>query len=168
MMTSISAETVDQIAAWLSSLEEEEEVEQLIDDIAEAQPFIFAYLMAMGEGDFSEDERELMLFLGIGVYQMVKQGEAHIPPVTEDHLDRLEQSNMRMLEHLADESEAELMQVIRSLLVDYPQPEVLRYVIETIFEEDAEVLRPANQGIMLTFVKIVIDCLHEAAQTVEG
>lgn len=164
MINSISAETVDQIATWLASLEEEEEVEQLIDDIAEAQPFIFAYLMAMGEGDFSEDERELMLFLGIGVYQMLKQGTDAIPTVTEDHLDQQEQTNMQMLEYLADESEAELMQVTQNLLAGYHQPEVLRYVIESIFEADSEELRPANQGIMLIFVKIVIDCLHEAAR----
>jgi len=121
-------------------------------------------LFRSGEGDFSEDERELMLFLGIGVYQMLKQGADAIPPVTEDHLDRQEQTNMQMLEYLAEESEAELMQVTQSLLANYHQPEVLRYVIEAIFEEDAETLRPANQGIMLIFIKIVIDCLHEAAQ----
>lgn len=168
MINAISPETVDQIATWLASLEEEEEVEQLVNEIAEAQPFVFAYLMAMGEGDFSEEERELMLFLGIGVYQMLKQGADTIPAVTEDHLDRQEQTNMQMLEYLADESEAELIQVTQNLLTGYHQPEVLRYVVETIFEEDSEVLRPANQGIMLIFIKIVIDCLHEAAQAHRG
>jgi hypothetical protein len=161
-MQLISTDTVDRMATWLNGLDDERAVEQLIDEIAEEQPFLFAYLMAMGEGDFSEEEREVLLFLGIGVYQMAKQGPEQVPMVTEDHLDRLEQSNMSMLEYLSGESEAEFMQAVSGLLVDYPQPEVLRFVIESVFEEDEETVRPANQGVLVVFLKIVIDCLHEA------
>lgn len=168
-MPPISAETVERVSDWLNRLEDEAALERLIDEIAEAQPFLFAYLMAMGEGDFSEEERELLLFLGLSIYQMMKQDGAVLASVTEDHLDRLEQQNMRMLEDLADESEREFMQAASGMLRDHPQPEVLRHVIEEVTtQEEEDGVRPANHGILVVFLKIVIDCLHEAATTAEA
>lgn len=162
-MNTISAETVAQTQAWLNQIEDEAVMEDMIDQLAEAQPFLFSYLVAMGEGDFNEDEQELLLYLGIAIWQMMLRGEAPLKQVSEDHLDRLEQTNMQMLEYLSGESESEFLQVAHSLMDNYSQPALLRFVMEEVFEEEEDLVRPKNQGIMVIFLKIVIDCFDEAS-----
>jgi len=160
-MNTIPSEIVDRTADWLFSMEDETAIENLINKVAEEQPFILAYLMAMGEGDFNEEERELLLFLGLAIVRMMAEGNTPLPVVTESHLDKLEQTNMRMLEYLAGETDAEFAQVAANLMDGYNQPEVLKFVIETILDESGVSLRPGNTGIMIIFLKIVIDCLDQ-------
>ena len=162
-MNTISAEAVEQTRDWLDGLEDEAQMEGLVEAIAEEQPFLFTYLLAMGEGDFNEDEQEVLLYLGVAVWQMMKRSGATLEQVSESHLDRLEQQNMQLLEDLSSDSETGFLQVARNLTVDHEQPELLSFVVEAVFEEEAELVRPHNQGIMVIFLKIVIDCLDEAS-----
>mgnify|MGYP006267821657 CR=1 FL=1 len=167
-MQAISATIVEQTSVWLNNMDDEAFIEKLIDQIAEEQPFLFAYLVAMGEGDLNEDEHELLLFLGVEIWQMMSKGDQPLGQVSESHLDRLEQSNMQVLESLSGESEAEFLQQLYGMLEGYPQPEVLRHVMEVILEEETDVVRPSNRGIMIIFLKIVIDCLQESAEKEAG
>ncbi len=162
-MDAISANVVEETAVWLLNMDDEDFIEKLIDQIAEEQPFVFAYLVAMGEGDLNEDEQELLLFTGVSIWQMMTKGGQTISQVSEEHLDRLEQVNMQILESLSGESEADFLREVQGLLDGYAQPAVLEYVLETILEDEADVVLPSNRGIMIIFLKIVIDCLHGAA-----
>ncbi len=160
-MQAISAEQVAQTQVWLESLEDESAIEALIDRIAEEQPFLFAYLVTMGEGDLNEDEQELLLYLGLAVWQMLSRGEQPLSQVSESDLDRLEQENMRLIESLSGDTEAEFLQKAQSMLKDYAQPAILSFVLESVMEEESEVLRPSNRGIVIVFLKIMIDCLDQ-------
>jgi hypothetical protein len=67
---------------------------------------------------------------------------------------------MKMLERLAGKPSAQMKKSVEEMLGSYNQKEVLRYVVEALMEEPEErcVIRDENKGIMMVFLKTVIDC----------
>jgi hypothetical protein len=157
-MAPVTAETIEQTTAWLVQIDDETEVDAMIDALSQEQPVLFAYLMEIGGDDFNEDERELLLFLGVLIWKsMTASGE--VAELNEQTLEQVKTENMKMLEYLSDESEAAFRMVAGQMMKDYRQPELLRSVLEWIADEEDSAVRPENRGMMMMFLKIIIDCL---------
>ncbi len=56
-----------------------EEMPPLINIMKEQQPLILAYLMAVDHDVLNQDERELLLYLGVVVWQIMSQGSKQLP-----------------------------------------------------------------------------------------
>ena len=137
-----------------------QEAPEIIARMSKQQPLILTYLMAIGDELFNQDERELFVFLGITVWQIMSNGDTPLPKVTEEMIDEVEESNFKMLEYLEGESETDFMETTENMLENYNQQEVLRYVLEALMEEPEEdcEIREENQGLMMIYLKTVIDC----------
>ncbi|HIE13168.1 MAG TPA: hypothetical protein EYP63_07065, partial [Desulfotomaculum sp.] len=162
-MRPISAKVVE--ATWkrmasISPLQSQ----QIVDGMSKRQPVVLAYLMGAGGDLLNEDERGLLLYLGVVVWQMMLQGDAPLLKVTEKILDRAEERNMKMLERFAGEPFDLMEKGIEGMLRNYHQREVLEYVVEALMEEPEEgcFIRDENRGIMMVFLKTVIDCFDWA------
>ena len=111
---------------------------KLINKFSKEQPFILTYLIAVDGQQFNEDERELLLYLGVVVWMMMSRGNNPLPKVTEKIIDDAEEKNIKMLEYLEGETETDFYETTDTILQDYNQPEVLRYVVEALMEDDDE------------------------------
>jgi hypothetical protein len=61
---------------------------------------------------------------------------------------------------LVDASDAEAETVLSTLIANYRQPEVLRYVVEALHEAvEAGEIRDEYDGMLMIALKTVIDCL---------
>ncbi len=161
-MKTISAKIVDQTwrkMAIMSPLQ----IPKLVNKFANEQPVIFAYLLAAGEDLLNQDEKELLLYLGTVIWQIMSQGSTPLPKVTEETLYALEDSNFKMVEYLEGEPEADIENTVAKIYSSYNQPEVLRYVAEALFEEDeeGEEIREEMKGIIFIYLKTVIDCFDK-------
>lgn len=136
---------------------------KLINLMSKEQPFILTYLMAIDNVILNQDERELLFYLGVVVWQIMSQGSTPLPKVTQETLDEVEESNTKMLEYLEGESETSFIETVETIVKNYNQPEVLRYVIEALMEESDEesLIRDEYKGIMMINLKTVIDCLDK-------
>jgi len=136
------------------------EIPQMAYRMQEEQPIILAYLLAAGRDILNQDERELLLYLGVVVWRMMSQGSRPLTKITEDILNKMERSNMKMIEYLEDESEAGFMDATKKMIENYPQREVLKYAVEALMEEQEEgcVIRDENKGTIMLCLKTVIDC----------
>jgi hypothetical protein len=130
------------------------------DRMTKEQPFVLAYLLAVGERDFNPDEAQLLFYLGTVVWQIFDRSGQQLAKVSGDVLDRTEKNNAKMLEYLEGESETGFVEAVRGLLDGYNQVEVLRYVINALMEEPEEGcdIRGDNVGSMFVHLKTVIDC----------
>ncbi len=139
------------------------ELPKLINLMTKEQPLILAYLMAVDNEILNQDEQELLLYLGVVVWQIMSQGSTPLPKVTEGILDEVEESNIKMLEYLEGESETDFIETVEKIIGNYNQPEVLRYAIEALMEESAEecLIRDEYKGIMFINLKTVIDCFDK-------
>ncbi|MCD6471788.1 hypothetical protein J7K55_01510 [Candidatus Aerophobetes bacterium] len=127
----------------------------LINFMRKQQPFVLAYLLAIGHEIFNQDEQEQLLYLGVVVWQIMSQGSKPLTKITGDALDEAEKTNMKMLEYLAGELEAGFMDTTKKIISNYPQPEVLKYVVEALMEEPEEdyFVRDENKGYIFIYLK---------------
>ncbi|MCM8774380.1 MAG: hypothetical protein NC820_06580 [Candidatus Omnitrophica bacterium] len=136
---------------------------RLVNLTQKQQPFVLAYLLGVGGDTLNRDERELLLYIGIVVWQIMSQGDLPLKKITSEVLEETEEENMKMLEYLEDEPEASFIDIVEKIINDYPQPEVLIYVVEALMEEPEEgvLIRDENIGIMTIYLKTIIDCFDK-------
>ena len=130
------------------------------DRMTKEQPFVLAYLLAVGERDFNPDEAQLLFYLGTVVWQIFDRSDPQLAEVSGDVLDRTEESNTKMLEYLEEESETGFVEAVRDLLDGYNQVEVLRFVMNALMEEPEEGcdIRGDSVGAMFIHLKTIVDC----------
>ena len=159
-MNTISAEIVEQTWEEMSVMSPSK-IPKIMDQLTKKHPIILAYLMASGNDILNQDERELLLYLGIVVWRIMSQGNTPLPEVPEDILDEVESKNFNMLEYLEGESETDFFDAVELITNNYNQPEVLKYVVEALMEDDDEEIdiSDENKGMMMIYLKTVIDCL---------
>jgi hypothetical protein len=65
------------------------------------------------------------------------------------------------LEQFAKEENGDLEVAVRAILKTYPEPEVFRYVVEAIMEEEADdpLMRDESRGLALVYLKTVLDAM---------
>lgn len=133
----------------------------LMDKMRDEQPNLLAYLLAVDHDILGQDERELLLYLGVVVWRIMSQGLRRTPRVTQKALDEAEARNLKMVEHLQKQSEAGFQEATKRMIDNYGQPEVLGFVIEALMEEPEEghSIDDAKTGILMLDLKTVIDCL---------
>ena len=159
-MERISADLVKRIADHMRSLQPAD-TPPVIKAMSMEQPVLFAYLMAIGKGDFDQSEQELILDLGVTIWQIMKQGAESLSPLAQETLSRVEKRNLAMLQYLQSEPESEFENTVKLVFQHYNQPEVLRYVLDAIMEESPgkTPVSDENKGLVLYYLKNLIDAL---------
>jgi hypothetical protein len=158
----ISAETVTQTWQRMSDMPEDQ-AQHIVGQMSKEQPFILAYLLAMSEQPpLDEHEGQIFFYLGMVVWQIMKQSPKRLRKVTRTKLERSEKANERFLEMLASDTEADFFSATKTMLEHYLEPEVLGYVIETLMDEedydpDDPPIRDENRGLAFLHLKIVLD-----------
>lgn len=141
-----------------------EDTERLIDQMAKAQPFVLAYLMAVEETLRSnETERGGLLLLGVMLWQVLSADNPHMRHVTMETLEQAEAANLKFIEELEAGSEMDHMNALTNLMTTYNQGPLLTVVIETLMqgnEEEPELARETI-GLELLHLKTVLDCLDQ-------
>jgi hypothetical protein len=133
---------------------------EMVNRMSRQQPAVLAYLLAAGEGLLNKDEQELLFYLGLVVWQMMLQGDTPLSRVTAGALEKAQTENIRMLEFLVGKPFDEVERTVAGMFKDYNQREVLKYVVEALTEEPEEgcLIQEENIGIMMVFLKTVVDC----------
>jgi len=124
---------------------------KLIQQMAKEQPIVLAYMLLVDDDGFNQDEGDLLLCLGVVVWQAMSQGARPLPRVTEQILNNPEARNVEMAGYLPGGTEDGFVQATRTIINNHGQPGVLRYVIEALMEEPEErrLIRDESKGIML-------------------
>lgn len=85
-MEPVPAEIVEKTWKRMASLSPRT-IPKLIQRMTKEQPVVLAYLMAVDDDILNQDERELLLYLGVVIWQIMSQGAKPLPRVTEEILD---------------------------------------------------------------------------------
>jgi hypothetical protein len=139
------------------------QIPKLVDQMTREQPQILAYLMAASESDLDEDEAEIVFYIGVVIWQIMRENQPRIHKVTESLLDDVEAENEKSLRKLEQDSPGDFVTAVKKFTNDYPEPEVLRYVVEALIEEDEEEnsssVSEENLGLAFITLKNVLDAL---------
>jgi hypothetical protein len=163
----ISADTVTQ--TWQSMAQTSlSDVPDLMAGMRDRQPVVLAYLLSADGLDFDRNELERILYIGMVVWQIMRQGEGRLLKVTRKRIIQAEEANYDFLERIEAASEEDLVQLTEEMMQDYPEPHVLRYILEAIMEEEEDPegtpMREDYKGLAFVYLKTVLDAFIAAAR----
>lgn len=130
--------------------------------LKEEQPIIFGFLLFLDDYPLNQHEKELILYMGLVVWQIMKQSKRRLRKVTRRKLEKADKANYGFLEMLASDSEVDFASATMAMLENYPEPEVLRYIIDTIMDEDEYEpddlpIRDEYRGLAFVHLKTALD-----------
>ena len=158
-MQIISASTVEKIYAQMWNMSEQEAF-RLSFTLEKEQPVLVAYLAAVDKEVFNQAEREVLFYLGTVIWQIMSYVKSPLPPIDEDRLLHCEESNNLVARSLENSQTVAFAEVIKVILKDCRQSEVLRYIIATLMDEDStdNDIRDENLGFIILDLKTVLEC----------
>jgi len=157
----ISSEAVARVVKNMSAMTDEQ-AQAAVTQMSKEQPVILAYLLAASEDKaFDQDESQTFFYVGVVVWQIMKQGSKVPGKITEKQLREAERANEDLLEKMASDSAGDFLSAAQSLVENYPEPEVLRYITQALMEdEDGDPnnppIRDENLGQAFLHLKIVL------------
>ena len=143
----------------------EKRIEELIHKMSHHQGFIMTYLLAVSKENFSEQESEDFFYIGFTIWYIMSHIKPTITTIEGDKIDAMDRNNFKMLDVMADETEEGISELIKIIVDNYNQAPLFGYVVEALMEEDEDgepFFEPNHSGIMLIYLKTVIDCLDKA------
>jgi hypothetical protein len=98
------------------------------------------------------------------IWHIVSDAVSKIPEISGDVLEDCEEKNIAMLEYLAGEPESDFFDTVETIMTKYPQAQLLRYIIDRLLEEPEKGinLNADNVGMMVIYLKTIIDCIDSA------
>lgn len=156
----ISAETVTKV--WQDMAQTPvEEASALVAQMKDEQPIILVYLTYLDDFPFNQYEKEIVFYLGMVVWQIMKQSKKRLHKATRKKVEKAEEANFEMLNMLSSDTDADFMSATRTMLEQYSEPEVLRYIVEAVMEEDDDPdnppIREEYRGLAFIHLKTVLD-----------
>jgi hypothetical protein len=162
----ISAETVTE--TWRSIAQTPpSEASALVEEMTQEQPLVVGFLLSCDDSVFDPHEKEIIFYVGLVVWQIMKQSNRRLRKVTRKKLHKAEEANYAALEMLSTDTEADFVSATLTMLETYPEPEVLRYIVEAIMEEeeyepDDPPIRDEYRGLAFVHLKILLDALVDS------
>ena len=160
-MTVVSDEIIDQSTEELHNLEDDG-LKQMIYQMSEEQPNLLGFLLSIGEDELSNEEQEVLLFLGVNVWNAFKKVKP-LPQIPDEEIEKADKKNEEMLTYLEKEGEEGIAENAESMINGHQQAPLLKYVISAIMEEDMEEEEPLvseeNKGLMFLTMKSYIESI---------
>ncbi len=160
-MKTLSTEIIDQKWKDIETLNLDD-VPDFITDLGRKQPYVLTYLMATGEELLNQKEREMLLFLGIMVWNIARHYITIQKEILSEELFECEKKNIVMLEYLAGEPETDFVDTVDIIMSKYHQHSLLRYIIDRLMEDyrdETSGIHEENIGMIVIYIKSLIDCL---------
>ncbi len=135
----------------------------LVKQMSTEQPYVLVYLLAASENEaFTDEEAELFFFVGSVLWQVMRQNPNGKRQISEKNILNATNVNESLLKKMATDSEGDFFSVSEKIVLNSPEPEVLRYITDSLMEEDDEILdkpsfRDDKLGVAFLHLKIVLD-----------
>jgi hypothetical protein len=131
----ISYEKVDEI--WQHMAEtSSEEIQTIVDQMEKEQPVLMVYLLSLEEYPFNINEKEIIFYIGTVIWRIMKESKVSLSPVTPEMINQSEDVNYQFLELLSNDTEADFISATQEMIDRYPEPEVLRYLVEALMDDE--------------------------------
>jgi hypothetical protein len=101
----VAFDTIEEVSDYLDSFEQAEDAIKIAQTFADQQPAAMAYLMSRAENLDSDDEAELLLYIGNVIYLSCKKSKEDLTEVTAATIEQAEDVFLNQMRAIADMSE---------------------------------------------------------------
>jgi hypothetical protein len=166
MNGTISAETVSETWAWMSQTPMSG-APQMVEQMKNEQPVVVSYMLSLVNSPFDTQERKIIAFLGMVVWQNMKQSARRLNKATRRKLRKAEEANSDELLAFASGSGSDFTMTATSMVEHHPEPEVLDCLVKAVAQEepfalDGAPIREEYRGLAFMHLKIVLDALVDS------
>lgn len=163
-METIKHELIDQSTEELHNLEEGE-LRKMVYQMSEEQPDLMSYLLTIGEQELSSEDQEVLLFLGLNVWNTFRKCQT-LPFIGDQVIHQKNEANAALIDELEQNKEQGFTQLARSLIDDHNQEPMLEYIVQAIVEEDMEEEEPLvneeNRDLLFLTLKTLVESISSA------
>lgn len=156
-MTCVSNAEID--AAWqsINALAEDGGIEEFMERLNAAQPAVLDFVLSSADR-LGGDAADLLVHSALVIWDAFGRNSA--PEIQHADLMKCGQAAQEWLDDF--DGEAVLLQKKLSDLKAYSEPNLMGYVIDTVFEcgEDGLEIEPEDQRALLILLKAMIDAFH--------
>ena len=135
-METVSDDVIDASTEELHNLSDEE-LRNMVYQMSEEQPDLLSYLLTVGQEELSNEEQEVLLFLGVNIWNAFKKVK-ELPFIADKVINEKNSQNETLIETLESGAQEGFTQTATHLIEDHSQAPLLEYVIHAIIEEDME------------------------------
>ena len=155
-MPFISEKIIDAVAEELDA--QPENYEQLVQEFQDAQPQLMAFILSEDTLFLSPDERDYLLYLGLIIWETVRQQNPQLKEIDSETIGKAEDDNWEKLETVKAKSFRERMDVF---FVKYPQEDLLAFVEDALIpDEDSPITKEGREPLFVA-LKTIIDVIAE-------
>lgn len=148
----ISESIIHEIAETMDDVH----IEPLVDDFADAQPAILAYIFSEDMEALSENEREYLLGITIIIWKAIEKVAGEIEEASSKEIEDAEEHNWELLESSPDRRFRDRLNVF---FKDYKQEDLLAFAEDALVEDDDSPVTSEGREPMMVALKSVIDVL---------
>lgn len=153
----ISEEIVTQTWQRIAQISPQE-LQRYMNQMSQEQPAILAYLLTLDGDPFNQNEMGYILFIAMVVWQAMKQSSQGLRSVPIEAVEQADEANFAFLERFLSASDEDFETAVAKMLAEYPEPEVLGYIVEALMGEDEEEpFRDEYRGLAFVCLKTVLD-----------
>lgn len=163
----ISEETVTQTWQRIAQISPQE-LQRYMNQMSREQPAILAYLLTLDGDPFNQNEMGYILFIAMVVWQAMKQSPQGLRSVPIEAVEQADEANFAFLERFLSAGDEDFETAVAKMLMEYPEPEVLRYIVEALMEEDEEPFRDEYRGLAFVRLKTVLDAFIASSTPTGG
>lgn len=166
----ISEEIVTQTWQRIAQISPQE-VQRYMNQMSREQPAILAYLLTLDGDPFNQNEVGYILLIAMVVWQVMKQSPQGLRSVPIEEVERADEANFAFLERFLSAGEMDFEAAVAKMLEEYPEPEVLRYIVEALMEEEEdeeEPFRDGYRGLAFVCLKTVLDAFIASPASTGG
>jgi hypothetical protein len=163
MTEPISFETVTEVWQGMC-LSDYADAKRYAEQMSKEQPILQYYLLDLKDLPFNSNEGEIIHYVGLVTWQIMKRSQRRLRKVRIRDLRKAEDANLEFMGVLESDTEADFYSAVQAMIEDYPEPEVLRYIVEAIMEEDEDnpeeiPIRDDYKGLAFVHLKVMLDAL---------
>ncbi len=149
--------TEEVIDAMISSFENEDDAyDQALLEFTTAQPGITNYLLSEEFDSLTDDEKEVMLYMCIIIYNSIKNFHPEMPTLTVDEIEDAEDANWGLLENISEKKFRDRMNVFFN---ETPQEDLLAFIEDVLLEEEEIITKEGREPIFVA-LKSITDCFQ--------
>ncbi|MDZ7725062.1 MAG: hypothetical protein U5R06_20165 [candidate division KSB1 bacterium] len=159
-MELILEEVVDKV--WLNHTRKDFfDIEKKIAELNKKQPALANYLMTVNSELYNFEEKQLLLYLAVAVWDCMQQGEKDIPKINASDISKASEKNMKLISYLEGKLDHDFQNAVESVFSEYHQTYVLDLIRKVVFSTDDQKtqIRSKNKGLILFDLKTFLDCL---------
>lgn len=149
-MRFITEKEIDEVIEAFEN--DEAKYDLALSSFATTQPGVTAYLLGEDFDSLSDDERELMLYMCIIMYNAIIHEPSELPSPTTDDVEEAEDANWKKLENITAKKFSDRLDVF---FEETPQEDLLAFFEDVLIEEEEMITKEGREPIFIALKSIL-------------